>query len=100
MELEYKIIKPDKSLSDFVEYFWFLQNHSDSDKDTTGLPDGLIDILLFRSAREDFRIMQLGGLTQHEHAKIPANSLIFCISFTLRAVEYIFGQAVSDIVDR
>ena len=98
-DLEYKIVTPDKSLSDFVEHFWFLHNQSDDDKNTTGLPDGLIDILLFKSATEPFRIVQLGGLTQHEQAKVPANSLMFCISFKLLAVEYIFGETISDIVN-
>lgn len=98
-DLEYKIIKPDKRLSDFVDSFWFLRNLSDEDKDTTGLPDGLIDILLFKSAAESFSIAQLGGLTQHEQAKVSAKSLIFCISFKLLAVEYIFRESISDIVN-
>ncbi|WP_448697826.1 DUF6597 domain-containing transcriptional factor [Mucilaginibacter sp. AW1-3] len=98
-DLEYKIIKPDKQLSDFVDSFWFLRNQSDTDMDTTGLPDGLIDLLLFKSATGPFHIAQLGGLTQHEQAKISANSLIFCISFKLLAVEYIFGETISDIVN-
>lgn len=97
--LQYKIVKPDKSLADFVDSFWFLHNLSGSDKETTGLPDGLIDISLFRSAAEPFRITQLGGLTQHEQAVIPAGCLIFCISFKLPAVEYILGEAISDIVN-
>jgi len=98
-DLEYKIIKPDKQLSDFVDSLWFVRNHSDADKETIGLPDGLVDILLFKSATEPFRIVQLGGLTQHEHAKISANSIIFCVSFKLLAVEYIFGEAISTMVN-
>ncbi|MBS1633996.1 MAG: helix-turn-helix transcriptional regulator [Bacteroidetes bacterium] len=98
-DLQYKIVRPARSISDFVEYFWFLHNQSDSDKDTTGLPDGLVDILLSKSATEPFRISQLGGLTQYEQATVPANSLIFCISFKLLSVEYIIGEPVSDIVD-
>jgi AraC-like DNA-binding protein len=98
-DLEYKIIKPDKLLSDFVECFWFLHNRSGSNRETIGLPDGLIDISLFKSAAEPFRIVQLGGLTQHEQATIPANCLIFCISFKLLAVEYIFGETISNIVN-
>lgn len=97
--LHYKITKPDKSLSDVVDSFWMLHNQSDTAKDTIGLPDGLIDILLFKSAEEPFHILQLGGLTQHEHAKVPARSLMFCISFKLLAVEYIFEETISDIVN-
>lgn len=97
--LTYKIIRPDKPLSDFVDSFWFLRNQSDSNKETIGLPDGLIDVSLSKSAAEPFRIVQLGGLTQHEQATIPAHCLIFCISFKLLAVEYIFGEAISNIVN-
>ncbi|HVZ98423.1 MAG TPA: AraC family transcriptional regulator [Chitinophagaceae bacterium] len=98
-DLEYKIIRPDKSLADFVESFWFLHNPSDCSKETTGLPDGLIDVSLSKSAAAPFRIVQLGGLTQYEQATIPANCLIFCISFKLPAVEYIFREPIADIVN-
>lgn len=98
-DLEYKIIKPDEPLSTFVESFWFLHNRSGSDKITTGLPDGLIDISLSRSATAPFRIVQLGGLTQYEQATIPANCLIFCISFKLPAVEYIFREPIAGIIN-
>ncbi|HVY76868.1 MAG TPA: AraC family transcriptional regulator [Puia sp.] len=97
--LDYKIVKPDKSIADFAGSSWFLHNQSDTNIETTGLPDGLIDILLFRSAEQPFSIAQLGGLTQYEQATVPAGSLIFCISFKLLAVEYIFREAISDIVN-
>ncbi len=57
--LQYKIIKPGKPLSDFVESFWFLNNQSGSSKETIGLPDGIVDLSLFRSAGEPFRIALL-----------------------------------------
>lgn len=96
---EFKIIKPQKSLADFVDSFWMLHNPSDKVIETTGLPDGLIDISLSQSAKEAFRVVQLGGQTQYEQATIPANCLIFCISFKLLAVEYIFKEPVADIVN-
>jgi AraC-like DNA-binding protein len=98
-DLEYKIIRPGKPISDFVESFWFLHNRSASAKETIGLPDGLIDVLLFKSDKEPFRIVQLGGLTQNEQAALPANSLIFCISFKLPAVEYIFREPIANILN-
>jgi AraC-like DNA-binding protein len=98
-DIKYKIIKPGKPLSDFVDSFWFLHNQSGSSKETTGLPDGLIDVLLFRSTAEPFRIVQLGGLTQHEQAVLPTNSLMFCISFKLLAVEYIFREPIANIIN-
>lgn len=98
-DLEYKIIKPDKQLADFVDSLWYVRNHSNADKETIGLPDGLVDILLFKSATEPFCIVQLGGLTQYEQAKISANSVIFCVSFKLLAVEYVFREAISGMVN-
>lgn len=98
-DLSYKIIKPGKSLSDFVDSFWFIRNLSDSDKETTGLPDGLVDVLLFKSDKEPFSMVQLGGLTHYEQASIAANSLMFCISFKLLAVEYIFREPIAGIVN-
>jgi AraC-like DNA-binding protein len=98
-DLEYKFIKPGKPLSDFVESIWYLHNRSDQAKETTGLPDGLIDLILFKSASEPFRIVQLGGLTQPEQAAIAPNSLMFCISFKLLAVEYIFHEPIAGIIN-
>lgn len=96
---EFKSIKPPKSLADFVDSFWMLHNTSDKVIDTTGLPDGLIDLSLSKSAQNVFRIVQLGIQTQNEQTSIPAGCLIFCISFKLLAVEHLFGAPVADIVN-
>lgn len=97
----YKKIKPDESLSDFVESFWVLQNDSENDKETVGLPDGRIDLFLIQSDTEPFRIVLLGlGTQYHDEGVIPAKSLRFAVSFKLLAVEYIFHETISDIVDK
>lgn len=99
-DLYYKIIKPNKLLSDFVDSFWFVDNQSNNDKETTGLPDGRVDLFLFQSPAEPFRIVLIGlGTQQHESAIIPANGLIFSISFKLLAIEYIFRDTISDILN-
>ncbi|WP_316748123.1 AraC family transcriptional regulator [Pedobacter gandavensis] len=98
-DLKYKIIKPNKALSAFVDSFWFLHNQSDSDKETIGLPDGRIDLSLFKSAKDPFRMVLLGLNAQALPATIPANTLMFVVSFKLPAVEYIFGERISDIID-
>lgn len=99
-DLHFKLIKPNKPLSDFVDSFWFLHNQADIGKETTGLPDGRVDLFLAESPAEPFRILLLGlGTQQHETAVIPANGLIFSISFKLLAVEYIFHDTISDIVN-
>lgn len=97
--LECKMVAPHESLAEFVQYFWCLRNHSDEAKPTTGLPDGLVDVLLFRSGSEPFRIVLLGGLTHQEAATVPPHSVLFCVSFKFLAVEYILREPVADIVN-
>lgn len=98
-DLDFKIIRPGKPLSDFVHSFWYLHNGSNESIETTGLPDGLVDLSLSRSAAVPFRVTQLGGLTQYEQATIPPQCLIFCTSFKLPAVEYLFQEPVSGILN-
>jgi len=97
----YKQVKPDESLSDFVESFWVLQNETEHDKKTVGLPDGRIDLFFIQSDNQPFRIVLLGlGTQYHDEGIIPANSLRFAVSFKLLAVEYVFHESISDIVDK
>lgn len=97
----YKKIKPDESLSDFVESFWVLHNDSEIDNQTVGLPDGRIDLFLIQSDTEPFRIVLLGlGTQYHENGLIPAKSLRFAVSFKPLALEYVFHETISDIVDK
>jgi len=97
----YKQVKPDESLSDFVESFWVLQNETEHDKKTVGLPDGRIDLFFIQSDNQPFRIVLLGlGTQYHDEGIIPAKSLRFAVSFKLLAVEYVFHESISDIVDK
>ncbi len=99
-DLFFKSVKPDKSLDDFVESFWMLHNPSENDMETIGLPDGRIDLFLSKSDSQPFGIVLLGiGSQPHEQAVIAAHSLIFAISFRLLAVEYFFGESISDILN-
>ena len=98
--LYYKIVKPDHTLSDFVDSFWCLYNHSGQVKETIGLPVGRVDLFLFRSPAEGFRIILLGlGTLPHEQATIPIDGVIFCISLKLLAIEYILNESIADIIN-
>lgn len=99
-DLEYKIVEPDESIADFIDSFWLLRNKSGSDKKTIGLPDGRIDLMLFKSDAEPFQIKLVGvGTRQHEQGLIAAHSLRFAVSFKLLAVEYILRETIADIVN-
>lgn len=98
-DFEYKIVRPDRSLSDFVESFWLLHNQSGSDKEIIVLPDGRVDLFFSRSATEPFHITLSGIETHPDQATLRAGSVIFAISFKLLAIEYVFQKTVSNLLN-
>ena len=98
-DFEFKLIKPDKSLDDFVESFWLLQNHSENEKDIVILPDGRIDLFFSQSVSEPFHITLSGLETQPDQATFAAKQVMFAISFKLLATEYIFRNTVSNLLN-
>lgn len=94
---EYKRIKPDKSLADFVESFWLLENNGD--KDVIILPDGRIDLFFSKSATEPFHITLSGLETHPDNATLTAKMTMFAISFKLLATEYIFHNTISNLIN-
>jgi AraC-like DNA-binding protein len=98
--IEYQCIKPDESLSDFVEEFWMLHNPDDSDKQVVILPDGRIDVFFTESATESFHVTILGIGTNPEQSSIKANRTTFAISFKPIATEYILKKSVSNLLNK
>lgn len=99
-DLYFRSVKPDNSLSDFVESFWSLENKSNQNIETIGLPDGRVDLMFSISGAEKFKITLIGlGTEYHLHGDIPANSLLFSISFTPLAVDYILKHSIADYVN-
>lgn len=99
-DLEYKFIRPDRSLADFVESFWLLRNHSDKDKSIIVLPDGRIDLFCSQSAAETFHITLSGLETRPQgRAMLAARTIMFAVSFKLLATEYIFQNTFSNLLD-
>jgi len=98
--LQYKFIKPDKSLADFVAGFWALQNLSEHTEEAIALPDGRIDLFLSKSASEPITIGVLGIGTQPDKVEVAPKSLIFAIGFKLPAIEYIFNFSIADLLDK
>lgn len=99
-DLEYRHIKPDKSLSDFVESFWLLHNPSGSDKEVIILPDGRVDLFLTQSATEPFHITLLGMETRSGQAIVSPERLTFAISFQPLAIEYLFQNGIANLLDK
>lgn len=98
-DFEFTSVTPEPSLEDYVDSFWMLHNKSDKPKEVIILPDGRMDLFCSRSATEPFHITLSGIETQADQAILAPGTLMFAISFKLLAAEYIFHQAISDIVD-
>ncbi|TCC84031.1 helix-turn-helix domain-containing protein [Pedobacter hiemivivus] len=98
-DIEYKIIKPDSSLSDFVESFWMIVNHSEESKEIVVLPNATIDISLSRSLSEPFHIMLMGLENEAGQTSLNPKMVIFAISFKLLAIEYLLKTSISDLVN-
>ncbi|TKC58477.1 helix-turn-helix transcriptional regulator [Pedobacter hiemivivus] len=98
-DIEYKIIKPDSSLSDFVESFWMIVNHSEESKEIVVLPNATIDISLSRSLSEPFHIMLMGLENEAGQTSLNPKMVIFAISFKLLAIEYLLKTSIADLVN-
>lgn len=97
--LEYRLVKPDASLSDFVYCFSSLQNLS-SFSGGVIVPNGKVDLLLCKTTSNEFQIVLMGLETKPkpmpEQRGIDA---FFAISFNPLAIEYIFRQPIAGFVD-
>lgn len=98
--LKYQVIKPDKSLADFVESFWLLQNQSDCNKEVVVLPDGRVDLFFTQSATDPFHTTLLGIETQPGQATIAPLRQTYAISFKPLAIKYIFQISIASLVDK
>ncbi len=97
--VDFKLIKPDKSIADFVESFWLLHNPSGSAKEIIILPDGRIDLIFSQSVTEPFHISLSGLETYPDKAILAPETLMFAISFKLPATEYVFQNTISNLLN-
>ncbi|GGC64461.1 helix-turn-helix domain-containing protein [Undibacterium terreum] len=97
--LEYKISRPIKELSPFVESFWMIVNESEDSHKVTVMPDGRVDIHFFYSDREAFHASIAGLEHAPSQTEIPARSVMFAVSFKLLAMEYVLGASVAALVN-
>lgn len=96
--LAYNFIKPVQELEAFVDRFSSLQNltnHSDG----VIIPNGRIDLLLSKTADNQFQIYLMGLETKPKTMPKQQISKFFAISFNPLAIEYILQHSISDILD-
>jgi AraC-like DNA-binding protein len=97
--LDFQLLKPNKSLAEFVESFWVLRNLSDSDKEIVVLPDGRMDLTFSQSGTDPFHIVRSGIETYPHQVILKAGTVMFAVSFKLLAVEYIFHSPIANLLD-
>ena len=98
-DLDFKLTRPEGSLSDFVESFWLLHNRSDSDKEIVILPDGRVDLTFSQSATAPFHTTLSGIETHPEPVLLAAKTHTFAVSFKLLAIEYILHNTISGLLN-
>jgi AraC-like DNA-binding protein len=89
---------PPEKLSGVIKFFWHLQNNSNKEQIEIILPDGYFD-LLFARYPEGFRFYLIGLSTKPEKYIVPANAMVFAVSFKLPAVEYLFEESISPLLN-
>jgi len=95
--LQYKLIKPDKSLEDFVYCFSSLQNLT-TINEAVIIPNGKIDLIFSKTADNKIQIALLGLETKPKYANIDVIEF-FAVSFNPLAIEYVFNCSVADIIN-
>lgn len=95
--LQYKLIKPDKSLADFVYCFSSLQNLSVINEAVV-IPNGKIDLIFSKTSDNQIRIALLGLETKPKYANVDVVEF-FSVSFNPLAIEYVFKYSIADIIN-
>lgn len=93
--ITYKKILPHKSIADFVECFWMVENDTGIEKEVIVMPDANFDLVFSKDKGEPFQIFLLGLGTYYEKKKIEAHTKMFFISFKLLSAEYLFHQSIA-----
>ncbi|RYD80716.1 MAG: AraC family transcriptional regulator [Sphingobacteriales bacterium] len=96
-DLDYQLLKPDKSLIDYVYCFSSLNNIS-TINEAVIIPNGKIDLILSRNADNRLTIALLGLETKPKHAKVDVTNF-FSVSFNPLAIEYVFGFSIAEILN-
>ena len=96
--MNYKEIKPNGFLNNFVQSFWYYQT-TDTEVHHTILPDGYFD-LIAEFENDALVIVKLTGVwTKPKDIIIPKNIKFFAVRFKLLAIEYLFKKEIKSILN-
>lgn len=91
--------RPGKTLVPFVQSFWMLENPSDRDVETVVLPDGMVDLFIFRTGQSPCQIALKGVETAPSQTFIAPKIKMFAIGFKPLAIEYLFHTQIAHILN-
>ena len=94
----FKLVRPDKPLADFVYSFSSLQNISESAEGVI-IPNGRTDLIFFRTMDNQFLISLMGLETKPKLMPRLHISTFFAINFNPLAVEYVLHESIADILN-
>ncbi|MCL6220472.1 helix-turn-helix domain-containing protein [Zunongwangia pacifica] len=98
IDLQYRQIKPDKSLTDFVDSFWLLQDQFTRNEGVI-VPNGKIDLFFSKMANNEFRVTLMGLETKPKPLTKQDVSKVFAVSFNPLAMEYILQRSIANLLD-
>lgn len=99
-QIEWEKIQPPDELKDFVESFWSLANHSDTEHQIIILPDGRFDIIFSMTVNKNI-IATLKGLdTEPQQTSILPKTHLLAVSFKLLAIEYLLNEKVDLLLNK
>lgn len=96
-ELKLLTIRPNPSLTDFVDVFYLFANHSDKGIEIASLPDGKVDLIFMSSDNEPFKVLLMDLDRQPFKGTFPAKTVVFATSFKLMALEYILETSIAEL---
>jgi AraC-like DNA-binding protein len=97
-DIEYREIKPESALAEFVESFWMLVNHADAEQHVILVPDGRVDVFFTCSATEPYHVTLLGLENRPDAQAIAPRTTMFAISWKPLAVEYILSVRLAGLL--
>jgi len=97
-DLQYRLIKPDQSLADFVFCYSSLKNLAGFNEGVI-IPNGKIDLLFCKTTDNQFQIILMGLETKPKPMPKRNIETFFAISFNPLALEYILHQSIAELVD-
>jgi AraC-like DNA-binding protein len=99
-QIKYEELHPDRHLKNFVKRFWKLSNATADTIHFTILPDGYFDLIVNIADNKLAGIFLTGFHTKDFEVAIPNHTSFLGISFLPLAVEYLFHQSISSLLNK